>query len=184
MRKVIIILFLFSFYLPANSSTKDKIISQMKLTNNLSFNFKQTINDKSEDGKCIIEYPKKIFCDYTNPNKKNLVSNGKSLVIKTSNKGSYYRYPLNKTPLEFLLDKEYLISKIEELEPRDIDNKYLNFKIFENDNEINIFFDKKDLNLIGWQTEDIYQNLSITFISSIKKNQEIDRNIFKLPENN
>jgi len=184
MRKVIIILFLFSFYLPANSSTKDKIISQMKLTNNLSFNFKQTINDKSEDGKCIIEYPKKIFCDYTNPNKKNLVSNGKSLVIKTSNKGSYYRYPLNKTPLEFLLDKEYLISKIEELEPRDIDNKYLNFKIFENDNEINIFFDKKDLNLIGWQTEDIYQNLSITFISSIKKNQEIDKNIFKLPENN
>ena len=46
------------------------------------------------------------------------------------------------------------------------------------------FFDKKDLNLIGWQTEDIYQNLSITFISSIKKNQEIDGKIFKLPENN
>jgi outer membrane lipoprotein-sorting protein len=106
--------------------------------------------------------------------KKILVSNGSSLVIETNNKGSYYRYPLNKTPLEFLLDKEYLISKIEELEPRDIDNKYLNFKIFENNNEINIFFDKKDLNLIGWQTEDIYQNLSITFISSIKKNQEID----------
>ena len=63
MLKVIIILLFFSFYLPANSSPKDKIISQMKLTNNLSFNFKQTINDKSEDGKCIIEYPKKIFCD-------------------------------------------------------------------------------------------------------------------------
>ena len=184
MFKVIIIVLFFSFYLPANSSPKDKIILQMKLTNNLSFNFKQTINDKSEDGKCIIEYPKKIFCVYNNTNKKILVSNGSSLVIETNNKGSYYRYPLNKTPLEFLLDKEYLISKIEELEPRDIDNKYLNFKIFENNNEINIFFNKKDLNLIGWQTKDIYQNLSITFISSIKKNQEIDRNIFKLPENN
>ena len=184
MRKVIIILLFFSFYLPVNSSPKDKIISQMKLTNNLSFNFKQTINDKSEDGKCIIEYPKKIFCVYNNANKKNLVSNGRSLVIKTNNKGSYYRYPLNKTPLEFLLDKEYLISKIEKLEPRDIDNKYLNFKIFENNNEINIFFDKKDLNLIGWQTEDIYQNLSITFISSVEKNQEIDSKTFNLPENN
>ena len=43
----------------------------MKLTNNLSFNFIQTINDKSEDGKCIIEYPKKIFCEYSNPSKKN-----------------------------------------------------------------------------------------------------------------
>ena len=184
MFKVIIILLFFSFYIPVNSSPKDKIISQMKLTNNLSFNFIQTINDKSEDGKCIIEYPKKIFCEYKNPSKKNLVSNGKSLVIKTSNKGSYYRYPLNKTPLEFLLDKEYLISKIEYLEPRNIDNKYLNFKILENNNEINIFFDKKDLNLIGWQTKDIYQNLSITFISSIKKNQKIDDKIFKLPRNN
>ena len=184
MFKVIIILIFFSFYIPANSSPKDKIISQMKLTNNLSFNFIQTIDNKNEEGKCIIEYPKKIFCEYNNANKKILVSNGNSLVIETNNKGSYYRYPLNKTPLEFLLDKEYLISKIEELEPRNIDNKYLNFKIFENNNEINIFFDKKDLNLIGWQTEDIYQNLSITFISSVKKNQEINSKIFKLPENN
>jgi len=183
MFKVIIILIFFSFYIPVNSSPKDKIISQMKLTNNLSFNFIQTIKDKSEDGKCIIEYPKKIFCAYNNPTKKKLVSNGKSLVIKTNNKGSYYRYPLNKTPLEFLLDKDYLISKIEDLEPRDIDNKYLNFKIFENNNQINIFFDKKDLNLIGWQTEDIYQNLTITFISSIKINQKINSKIFILPDN-
>ena len=48
MLKVIIILLFFSFYLPSNSSPKDKIISQMKLTNNLSFNFLQTINDKNE----------------------------------------------------------------------------------------------------------------------------------------
>ena len=184
MLKVIIILLFFSFYLPCNSSPKDKIISQMKLTNNLSFNFIQTINDKSEDGKCIIEYPKKIFCEYSNPSKKKLVSNGKSLVIKTSNKGGYYRYPLNKTPLEFLLDKEYLISKIEKLEPRDIDNKYLNFKIFENNNEINIFFDNKTFDLIGWQTKDIYQNLSITLLSSIQINQKISNNLFKLPLQN
>ena len=184
MLRIIIILLLLNFYVPAKSSPKDKVISQMKITNNLSFNFVQTIGDKNEDGKCIIEYPKKIFCEYNNPNRKKLVSNGKSLVIKTSNKGSYYRYPLNKTPLEFLLDKEYLISKIEALEPRDIDNKYLNFKMSENNNEINIFFDNKDLNLIGWQTEDIYQNLSTTFISSVKRNQKINNKIFNLPKNN
>ena len=106
------------------------------------------------------------------------------IFIKTHNRESYYRYSLKKTPLEFLLDKEYLISKIEKLEPMNIDNKYLNFRIFENNNEINIFFDIKNLNLIGWQTKDIYQNVSITFISSVKKNQEIDNKIFKLPKNN
>ena len=173
-----------NIYNSAFSSIKEKIIYRMQLTNNLSFNFIQTINDKKEDGMCIIEYPKKISCEYYNANKKIIVSNGKSLVVKNRNSGSYYIYPLKKTPLEFLLDKEYLISKIEELESKVIDNKYLNFKFFENNNEINIFFDKKDLNLIGWQTEDIYQNLSITFISSVKKNQKIDSKIFKLPKNN
>ena len=58
----LIIFFILNFYNLAFSSTKDKIISQMKLTNNLSFNFIQTIDNKSENGKCIIKYPKKIWC--------------------------------------------------------------------------------------------------------------------------
>ena len=168
---------------PAFSSIKEKILSKMKLTNNMSFNFIQTINDKSENGNCIIKYPKKIFCEYKNIKKKIIVSNGKSLVIQNRNyKNNYYIYPLRKTPLEFILDKNYLISKIKELEPREIDNKYLNFTIFENENEINIFFDKSTYNLIGWQTEDVYQNLSITFISSLKINKKIDNDIFILPK--
>ena len=184
MFKVLIILFIIIFNSPVLSSTKEMIISQMQLTDNLSFNFIQTIDNKNEDGKCIIKYPKKIWCEYNNSNKKIIVSNGKSLVIKTRNKGSYYIYPLNKTPLVFLLDKEYLISKINILEPREIDNKYLNFTIFENGNEINVFFDIKNLSLVGWQTEDIYQNLVVTLISSVKINQEINNKIFILPKNN
>ena len=184
MFKVLIIFFILNFYNPAFSSKKENLISQMQLTNNLSFNFIQTINNKNENGKCIIRYPKKIWCEYNNSNKKIIVSNGKSLVIKTANTGSYYRYPLNKTPLVFLLDKEYLISKMNTLEPREIDNKYINFTIFENNNEINVFFDMKSLSLVGWQTEDIYQNLAVTFISSVKINQEINDKIFILPKNN
>ena len=185
MLRIIIIIFIaLNLYNPALTSMREDIISKMEITNNLSFNFIQTVDDKSENGKCILEYPKKIYCEYDDANKKIIVSNGKSLVIKTSNKGSYYIYPLDKTPLEYLLDKEYLISKIQMLEPRDIDDKYLNFKIFENNNEINIFFDKKSLNLIGWQIEDIYQNLSVTFISSVKINQKINEKKFILPQNN
>ena len=184
MFRTLIIFFILNIYNPAFSSTKEKIISRMQLTNNLSFNFIQTIDNKSENGKCVIKYPKKIWCEYDNSNKKIIVSNGKSLVIKNRNSGSYYIYPLRKTPLEFLLNKDYLISKIDVLEPREINSKYLNFKILENNNEINIFFDKKSLNLIGWQTEDIYQNLAVTFISSVKINQKIDNKIFILPKNN
>jgi len=184
MFRVLMIFFILNFYSPVFSSIKEKIISQMQLTNNLSFDFVQTIDNKNESGKCIIEYPKKIWCSYDKFNKKIIVSNGKSLVIKTANKGSYYLYPLNKTPLNLLLDKAYLISKMKILEPREIDNKYLNFQFFENNNKVSIFFDKKSLNLIGWQTEDIYQSLVVTFISSVKINQKINNKIFILPKNN
>ena len=184
MFRVLTIFFILNLYSPVFSSIKKQIIVQMQLTNNLSFNFIQTIDNKSENGKCVIKYPKKIWCEYHNSNKKIIVSNGKSLVIKNRNSGSYYIYPLRKTPLEFLLNKDYLISKIDILEPREINSKYLNFKILENNNEINIFFDIKSLSLVGWQTEDIYQNLVVTFISSVKINQEINNKIFFLPKNN
>tara|TARA_B110000914_G_scaffold215324_1_gene219108 strand:+ start:447 stop:1001 length:555 start_codon:yes stop_codon:yes gene_type:complete len=181
MLKFLAILLILNFYNPAFSSIKEKIISQMKLNNILTFNFIQTIGEKTENGSCVIKYPKKIFCEYIGSNKKIIVSNGKSLAIKIKNSGNYYLYPLHKTPLGLLLDKEYLISKINDLEVRTIDNQFLSFKIFENGSEINIFFDKENFNLVGWQTEDIYQNLSITFISSIRVNEKIDDNIFILP---
>ena len=179
--RFIIIIFTLNFYHPVLSSTKNKIITQMKFTNVLSFNFIQTISEKRENGYCIIKYPKKIFCEYDGKNKKIIVSNGRSLVIKTT--ASYYIYSLKKTPLELLLDKKYLLSKIITLEPRDIDNKFIAFSFIENNNKINIFFDKKNFNLVGWQTEDIYQNLSITYISSIKINDKVDNKIFILPKN-
>ena len=184
MYRFLIIFFVLNFYSNAFSSTKEKILYKMKLTNNLSFDFIQTIGKTIENGSCIIKYPKKLFCKYKNSSKKIIVSNGRSLVIKHKNKGSYYLYSLDQTPLEFLLDKDYLISKINILEPRYIDNKYINFRIFENDNEINIFFNQQTHDLIGWQIEDIYQNLTITFISSVKTNQEINDAIFILPKNN
>ena len=80
------------------------------------------------------------------------------------------------------MDKKYLIKKIKNLEFRIIDNKFINFTIFANKNEINIFLDKRTFNLIGWQTEDIYQNLTITFISSVKRNQIVNDDTFILPK--
>ena len=185
LKKIILtFFFLLNFIEPLYASVKDEIINNLIKINNLSFNFKQTIDEKTEEGNCIIEYPKKIFCSYNNLKRKIIVSNGKSLVIKNQINNQYYRYSLKKTPLELILDKDFLINQIKNLEGRDVDGKYINFSIINNNNEINIFFDKKTLNLIGWQTEDIYQNLVITYIYEIKYNQKIKKNIFKLPNMN
>ena len=65
-----------------------------------------------------------------------------------------------------------------------IDEKFFLFSIEESNQTLNIFFDKNNYNLIGWQTEDIYQNLTITYIYDLKVNQNIEDEIFKLPKNN
>ena len=154
----------------------------MKETKNLDFKFEQNINGKIENGNCTIEYPKKIFCEYARSNNKILVSNGKSLIIKT--RTSYYRYPLEKTALNLILDKNFLIDKIYSLKERIVDNSLVNFTIIEGDNEINIFFDKQTYDLVGWQNTDIYQNFNITFLSSIRKNRVLSKNLFKIPIQN
>jgi len=183
-KKIIVIFFFLIIFQPLQANLKEQIISNLEKTKNLSFYFKQTINEKNEEGNCIIEYPKKIYCLYNNLNKKIIVSNGKSLVIINQTNNQYYLYPLKKTPLELILNKNYLINQIKYLDGRIIDNKYLNFTLKNKDNIINIFFDNQTLNLVGWQTEDVYQNLVITFISNVKINQKIDKNIFKLPKKN
>ena len=65
------------------------------------------------------------------------------MVIKTSS--SYYLYPIEKTPLNFILDKIFILNKIKNSKGRVIDDKFINFNFIEKDNNINIFFDKKNL---------------------------------------
>ena len=182
MLKLYLIIIFLVLTFNSNAEIKEKIIQNLKNTKNLDFKFEQNVNGKIENGNCTIEYPKKIFCEYARSNNKILVSNGKSLVIKTIT--SYYRYPLEKTPLNVILDKNILINKIKSLKERTIDNNLINFTIFENNNEISIFFDKQTYDLIGWQNTDMYQNFNITFLSSIRKNRVLSKNLFKIPAQN
>ena len=182
MSRFIIIIFFLFFFQNASSQNKEYIIENLKSIKNFYFRFEQNINGKIENGNCTVEYPKKIFCEYARSNNKILVSNGKSLVIKS--RSGYYRYPLDKTPLYFILDKNFLIEKINSLEERIVDKTLINFTIIENNNELNIFFDKRTFDLVGWQNIDIYQNFNITFLSSIRKNRVISKNLFKLPIQN
>ena len=97
------------------------------------------------------------------------------------NSGSYYRYSIEKTPLNYILDKNFLIKEIQNLKEKIIDDKFINFMILTDNTEIRIFFDKKNYNIIGWQTEDIYQNLIITYIQIKEINMNLKNELFNLP---
>ncbi len=179
MIKVLFFFFLLINLVSANTSTKIEITNNFKKINSIKFKFIQKIdNNNTEKGECIILYPKKIFCEYDDIYNKILVSNGKSLIINSDKIKNYYRYPLEKTVLNLILDKEFIISKLNTL--RD-DINYPFYYVFDTEYEnasIKVFFDKENLDLIGWQTIDIYQNIMQTFISDIEKNIFIDKKVF------
>ena len=181
MIKIILFFFVLIYLNVANASPNIEIANNFKKINSLKFNFVHKIdNNKSEKGECIILYPKKIFCSYNDIYNKVLVSNGKSLVISSDKTKNYSIYPLDKTALNLILDKKLIISKIYELK-EDIDYPF--FYVFNVNYEnvsIKVFFDKKNLDLIGWETRDIYQNIMQTFISDVQKNIKVDNKIFRI----
>ena len=182
MKKYFLFFFLLFFNTEIEAIEKKNIIKNLESIKNLSFNFEQSIDGKKEKGNCVLQYPKKIFCKYDLDNQKTLTSNGRYIVIKTTN--SHYIYNIKKTPLNLILNKNFIIDKIKNADGRILNGKFIGFHFLENENEINLFFNKNNYNLIGWQTIDIYQNLSITFISSITKNIKIDEKLFILPKQN
>ena len=178
--RILIFIFFFLFNNIANASIISQIISNFDSTESMKFNFVQKINGKVEEGKCTIVYPKKIFCEYISFYNKVLVSNGKSLVINSNKNNQYYRYRLDKTPLNLILDKKFIISKLNQLKEDEDYPFYYVFNLDFENNSIKVFFDKNDLNLIGWETIDIYQNIVQTFISDIQKNISVNNKIFNI----
>ena len=56
-KRIIIFILIININTFAEASIKDEIILNFKKINNLSFNFKQNINENIEEGNCIIQYP-------------------------------------------------------------------------------------------------------------------------------
>jgi outer membrane lipoprotein-sorting protein len=178
--KYIILILIFFYPLNVFASSKEQIKNKLDETNNMSFKFIQKIGKKTEKGECIILYPKKILCKYEDIYEKILVSNGRSLVVNSKKIKNYLNYKLKDTPLNLILDKKFLISKIDQLEVDQENDETFSFEIEHNDNLLNIFFDKKNYEIKGWTTTDIYQNRVETKLFNIKINMMIDEKLFRI----
>ena len=176
------LIFILIFFYPLNifASSKQLIKNKLEETDNISFKFIQKIGKKTEQGECIISYPKKIFCKYDDIYNKVLVSNGKSLVINSKKITNYLRYQLKDTPLNLILDKKFLLDKLQQVEKIKENDETFYFEIIYNDNLLNIFFDKINYEIKGWTTSDIYQNKVETKLSELETNIMIDQKIFRI----
>ena len=176
------IIFFLIFFYPSNifATTTEQIKNKLKETNNMSFKFIQKIGKKTEKGDCIISYPKKILCKYDDIYNKILVSNGRSLVINSQKITNYLRYQLKDTPLNLILNKKFLLDKLDQVETIKENDETFSFEIVHNNNLLNIFFDKISYEIKGWATTDIYLNKVETKLSNVETNIMIDERIFRV----
>ena len=176
------LIFILIFFYPLNifASSKQLIKNKLEETDNISFKFIQKVGEKTEQGECIISYPKKIFCKYDDIYNKVLVSNGQSLVINSKKIKNYLRYQLKDTPLDLILDKKFLLGKLDQVETIKESDETFSFKIVHNNNLLNIFFDKISYEIKGWTTTDIYLNKVETKLSYIETNIMIDDGLFRI----
>ena len=181
--KIIFLAFFLIFFINnfAHADFKEKLIAKYKTIDTLHFNFIQTIGEKVESGNCYIKYPLLMRCEY--PEKeKSIVTNGKILaVVKNKYKKIYY-YSLEKTPLFFILNKDNLLNLVENHEPIYSDSNIIEYELIDsNFNAVNIFFDKKSIELLGWKTLDAYSNNVDFRIKDVEINISIENKIFKIP---
>jgi len=161
---------------------KGQIIAQLNKLNSLKFTFDQLINDKTEKGSCLLEFPGKLKCNYFDDKKKELVINNKRLAITQKRYNKTYHYPISKSPFLNILYKDKLLEIIQsgELELTDQMIKL----IYLDDNEITVFFDRKTFDLKGWKIIDRYNNNINFTLKIVAKNDVYKKDVFKIPSIN
>ena len=175
-----------SFFLLITTSLlaneKNQIVAQLNSLNSLEFTFDQSINEKTEKGSCLLEFPGKLKCNYFDDKKKELVINNKRLAITQKIYNKTYHYPISKSPFLNILYKDKLLEIVQSgiLESSDQIIKLVYF----GDNEITVFFDKTNLDLKGWKIKDQYNNNINFYLKIVAKNDVFKKGTFKVPEIN
>ena len=146
----------------------------------MEFTFNQIINDKTEQGSCLLEFPGKLKCEYFNDKKKELIINKKRLAITQKKYNKTYYYHISKSPFLNILYKEKLLEIIRagEIEK---ENQVIKLSYF-GENEINVLFDKKTFDLKGWKIIDQYNNNISFSLNIVSKNDIYQKGTFKMPE--
>ena len=177
----IVLTMLIFFCVNVEGSEKERIIENLKKINSIKFDFTQITNDVTENGNCLIVYPKKMRCLYEEEDKEIIVNDDYLFLInKKENKN--YNYNIKDTPLGVMLDKENIIGKLSKVEKFNKSDKDITAIIDLNSQEsIEIYFNYKEMNIVGWKIKN-YDKSNLKFLM---KNISININTnekFEIPK--
>jgi len=181
-RKFFLVLLFISFSFSLSANQKDQIVTQLNNLNSLEFTFDQLVNEKLEQGSCLLEFPGKLKCEYFDNKQKELIINNKRLAITQKRYNKTYHYPISKSPFLNILYKDKLL-EIVKSGKLELTEKLIKL-IYLSENEITVFFDRKTLDLKGWEIIDQYNNNINFSLNIVSKNDAYKKGTFKIPNIN
>ena len=150
------------FFAKAKASEKDKIIENLKKINSIKFDFTQITNDVTENGSCLIVYPKRMRCLYEED--KEIIVNDDYLFLINKRENKNYNYNIKDTPLGVMLDKENIIEKLSKVEKfNKIDKNIIAIIDLDSQESIEVYFNSKGMNLVGWKIKN-YDKSTLEFL--------------------
>jgi len=140
----------------------NEIIKKLNETNNIIFNFEQETSEQNEKGKCLLVFPGNLRCIYEgNEGKEVLVKNNSLYIIKHKFKRSY-RYPIQSSVFNIILNKNKLLERLKLVQQAQIGETSTDyFYELKTENGIitKIFFNKNSNILKGWETMSYNQEI-------------------------
>ena len=124
----------------------------------------------------------KLKCEYFDDKKKELIISNKRLAITQKRYNKTYHYPISKSPFLNILYKNKLLEIVEKGELQ-LTNNIIKL-IYLSENEITVFFDRKTLDLKGWEIIDQYNNNINFSLNIISRNDIYRKGTFKIPDIN
>ena len=175
----IVLTMLIFFCVNVEGSEKERIIENLKKINSIKFNFTQITNDVTENGNCLIVYPKKMRCLYEED--KEIIVNDDYLFLINKKENKNYNYNIKDTPLGVMLNKEDIIEKLSKVEKFNKTDKNITAIIDLNYQEsIEIYFNSKEMNIVGWKIKNFDKSNLEFLMKNISININTDEK-FEIP---
>lgn len=168
----------------ALSDEKENIKNKLLNIHSIEFNFEQNTSNKLETGKCLLLFPKKLKCVYSDSKQKELIINKNMMAITQKRYNKTYFYPISKSLFVKILSKNELIQLINNSN-LSIYKDILKLTSLDAHNQsIDLIFNKKNYDLMGWETKDKFNNKVTFLIDIISTNKAFDDRQFIIPKMN
>lgn len=134
-------------------------------------------------GKFYIERPGKVRFDYEAPSNVQVISDGTSLVVQNRKLQTADVYPLGKTPLKLLLDRQIDLSgsKVQSVKQDDeLTTIKLADKSVFGDSTITMMFDSKSYELRQWTITDAQGKDTTVMIFNVQNGVSFDPSTFAI----